>query len=352
MGIEIRLGSRLIGDGQPAYIVAEIGVNHNGDMQLARDMILAARDAGADAVKFQNYRTEDFIFDRSITHTYVSEGQEITEPQYDMFKRYELTESQLSELVHFCNENSIDVHSTPTNREGIKQLQELGIGVMKNGSDYLGHIPLINSMAETGIPVVLSTGMASRQEIEDAVSTVLDTGNKDVILLYCVSQYPAPVSEVNLRQLQGLRERFNCLVGFSDHTHGGFVSSVAVANGACWIEKHFTLDHNLPGPDHSFSTTPVEFREMVEQIRTVEQLLNPINSDCLSADEEHSRQAFKLSCAASSDIASGTVLDENHIAFYRPGTGIPPSDLNLLLGKKLKHSISHGQQFRMEDLCD
>lgn len=177
----VMIGKRAVGSGHPAYVVAEIGINHNGDLDLARQMIDAAHDAGADAVKFQNYRTEDFISDRSLTYTYQSQGSSVTEPQYDMFKRYELSDRQVLELADYSRSTGIDFHSTPTGPEGIAILRKAGVGVLKNGSDFLGHLPLITAMGETGLPTVLSTGMASTSAIEDAVDAFRATGNDQLI---------------------------------------------------------------------------------------------------------------------------------------------------------------------------
>src|SRR5262245_21502144 len=166
----LQIGSRKVGQGHPSYLVAEIGINHNGDMDLARRAIDAARAAGADAVKFQNYRTEDFVTDRSLTYTYKSQGSSVTEPHYDMFKRCELSDEQVAGLKQSCDSAGIDFHSTPTSEEGIRLLVDLGVSVLKNGSDYLGHLPLIAAMGRTGLPTVLSTGMATRSDIEEAVA--------------------------------------------------------------------------------------------------------------------------------------------------------------------------------------
>lgn len=346
----IRIGDRLVGPGQPCFIVAEIGINHNGDINLARKLIDAAADAGADAVKFQNYRTEDFISDRSLTYEYVSEGKTIVEPQFDMFKRCELPPSALPELKEYCDKRGIIFFSTPTSEEGIADLVSVGVPLLKNGSDYLTHLPLIRAMARTGLPTVISTGMATLAEIDDAVRAFREAGGRDLILLHCVSVYPAPVDEMHLRKIPALATVFDCPVGLSDHTEGIVVAIGAVALGACLIEKHFTLDKNLPGPDHRFSADPAEFRALVEAVRTLEKSLGesrigPTPSEMLS------RREFRLSCVAARDLPAGHRLSEADVAFRRPGTGLPPSAIEWILGRRLGRDVPAGKIFEPDDFA-
>jgi len=345
MNNAITIGNRSIGTDNPVYIVAEIGINHNGDMNLAKMIIDAAREAGADSVKFQNYRTEDFVPTASVTHTYISQGHTVTESQYEMFKRYELSDEQVIDLSEYCRKVGIDFHSTPTNSDGVALLQKLGVGVLKNGSDYLSNLPLIESMARTGLPTVLSTGMATEKDIEEAISAFSMAGGRDVILLHCVSQYPAPLEELNLRRIPALSKKFNCPVGFSDHTNGMLAACLAVSLGACWIEKHFTLDKSLPGPDHAFSSDPNEFAELIRRVRDSESALGVANLDMHSERENQSGLSFRLSCAAASDLPGGTVLREEDIAFFRPGDGLPPKHRNQLVGRQLVCDVKRGQIF-------
>src|SRR5215475_15889763 len=183
----VRVGSRLVGENQPCVMVAEVGINHNGDMALAHRCIDYAADAGADALKFQNYRTEDFLSDRSLTYEYLSQGIRVTEPQYDMFKRCELSNTQLRELREHCDRRGVIFFSTPTSEAGIQELVDLGAPLLKNGSDYLAHLPLIRAMARTGVPTVISTGMAEASDIEDAVNAFHAAGGRELILLHCTS---------------------------------------------------------------------------------------------------------------------------------------------------------------------
>ena len=255
--------TRKIGTGEPCFLVAEIGINHNGEMALAHREIDTAAASGADAVKFQNYHTESFVSDRSLTYEYVSLGTTVVESQFDMFKRCELRPEALLELRQHCEERGVVFFSTPMDEEGVAELVREGVTLLKNGSDCLGHLPLIRCMARTGLPTVISTGMATHEDIDDAVQAFRDAGGHDLILLHCTSAYPTPVADVNLRKIPALAQAYGCLVGFSDHTDGIVAAVGAVTLGACFIEKHFTLDKNLPGPDHRFSADPADRKSVV-----------------------------------------------------------------------------------------
>ena len=347
----IRIGNRIIGPGQPCFIAAEVGINHNGDMDLARRCIDAAAAAGADAVKFQNYATTDFLDDDKLTYTYKSQGQTITESQWEMFKRCELSEQQLAELKMHCDSAGVIFFSTPTSEAGARTLRSLGAPLIKNGSDFLTHLDLIRVMASLQLPTVLSTGMATVEEIDDAVRAFRETGGQDLVLLHCTSSYPTPPEDINLTRIPALGERFGCLIGFSDHSEGSTAAVGAVALGACFIEKHFTLNRNLPGPDHWFSSDPVEFSALVQSVRHVEVALGSSQLEP-TASEALGRAAFRLSCLAATDLPSGTHLKRDHIAYRRPGTGLPPKVAPELLGRALRRSVSRGHIFTWEDFGD
>lgn len=344
----VRVGSRKIGKGNPCFIVAEIGMNHNGDLKIAKNMIEAAVHAGADAVKFQNYRTEDFLSDQTLTYTYKSQGREITESQWDMFKRCEPQPDWLPQLKQLCDDLDVIFFATPTSEARVRELLEVGVPLLKNGSDYLTHIPLLEYMGSTGVPVIVSTGMANQQDIDDAVAAVRKGGKSLLILLHCTSAYPTPPADTNLLRMVSLAERYNVPVGFSDHTFGWLAAVQSVTLGACVIEKHFTLDHNLAGPDHWFSSTPNEFRELVDTVRLAEQLLGCADIEPAGA-ELLGRQEYRLSVVASRDLSVGVQLTEDTVTFRRPGGGILPKNLLHFLGRKLLHSVRKGTPLRDED---
>ena len=330
-------------------VVAEIGINHNGDINLAKESIDAAAHAGAHAVKFQNYKTEDFVTADDLPLTYKSKGEMVTESQYALFKRCELSRDNLIELSDFAASRNVMFQSTPTSLEGIEHLKMVRSPVLKNGSDFLTNHRIIKAMGESGLPTVLSTGMATLAEIDEAVRTFTSTGNTELLLLHCTSSYPTPADEVNLARLDSLRAAFTRPVGFSDHTIGSTAAIGAVVKGAIWIEKHFTLDHNLPGPDHWFSMVPDDLARLVRDITSAEAMvgssaIGPTNS------EMQGREQFRLSCVAARLLPSGRKLTSEDIAFKRPGTGIPPVHEKMLVGRTVTRQFSEGERFDLEFL--
>lgn len=340
--LEINAGGRRIGVGQPCLIAAEVGLNHNGDLDLALRSIDAAVDAGADAVKFQNYHTEDFLSDERLTYTYRSGGEEVTESQYAMFKRCEIGPGMLAALKAHCDKRGVLFFSTPTGDKGIRELVAAGALLIKNGSDFLTHVDVVRAMAESGVPTVLSTGMATLAEIDSAVRLFRASGGQQLVLLHCTSSYPTPPDQVNLRRIATLQAAFGCPVGFSDHSEGVAAATAAVALGACFVEKHFTLDRNLPGPDHLFSCDPQDFRALVRAIRTVEAALGD-SMPGPTASEALGRIQFRLSCMTARALPSGTRLEDTDIVFRRPGTGIAPELRGALVGQVLPGDLPAGE---------
>jgi N-acetylneuraminate synthase/N,N'-diacetyllegionaminate synthase len=345
----IAIGPRIVGPGLPAYVVAEIGINHNGDLALAKATIEAAARAGADAVKFQNYRTEDFIADRELTYRYRNGDREIVESQYEMFKRCEMDGAMLEAVVAHARAAGLDAHSTPTGPDGVDALVRLGVNAIKNGSDFLTNTALIGAMARTGLPVVLSAGMATLEEIGAAIDAVRGAGNERVILLHCTSSYPAPPESLHLRAIPALAARFGVLAGFSDHSEGNAAAVASVVLGACWIEKHFTLDRSLPGPDHRFSSDEAEFRALVRDVRATEAALieAPLGFD---AAETQMRADARLSCVAARALERGHALTAADIVFRRPGTGMPPAAASGLIGKRLVAAVAANHAFSDADV--
>ena len=343
----VRIGDWVLEPGGRCLVAAEIGINHNGDLDLARAMIDAAADAGTHAVKFQNYRTDDFVSDRSLMYEYVSQGRTVRESQYEMFRRYEMPREWLPILAEHCRLRRVMFFSTPTSPEGVADLVRVGAPMLKNGSDFLGHLRLVRSMAESGLPTILSTGMATLAEIDEAVRTFRGAGGRELVLLHCTSSYPTPSDDVHLRKISSLAAAFGCPVGLSDHTEGVVAAIGAVALGACMIEKHFTLDKSLPGPDHRFSCDPAEMKALVEAVGQVRRCLGEAAIGW-AAGEERSRRQFRLSCAASRRLDQGHRLEDRDIVFRRPGDGLPPTAAEWLVGQSLRCAMAAGEMFQAE----
>ncbi len=346
----IEIGHNKIGIGQPTFVVAEIGINHNGDIELAKKSIEAAAAAGANSVKFQSYETDDFIRDGSLTYSYESEGKRVTESQRAMFQRCELQPGDFKMLKSHCDELNMNFHATPTSALGVRRLVELGVGVSKNGSDFLTNLDVIAAMGRSGLPSVLSTGMATLAEIESAVEAFRQTGNDKLILLHCTSSYPTPFSEVHLNRMTTLRKAFNCPVGFSDHSVGSTAVIGAIALGACWIEKHFTIDKNLPGPDHRFSMSPMEFEHMVKRVREIEACMGSA-AIAPSPAESEARVQFRISCAAANPLKKGHTILESDIVFLRPATGLAPEHKHRLIGRQTLRDLRSGENIGMNDVA-
>jgi len=338
----IRVGDRTVGEGQPCLIAAEAGINHNGNMNLAHRLIDAAADTGADAIKFQNYVTEDFVSDTSLRYEYLSQGRLVSESQVEMFKRCELRPGAIDELRRHADHRRLLFFATPTGASGLAELVQNRVPMLKNGSDYLVHLELVRAMAATGLPTVLSTGMATLAEIDDAVRAFRAAGGTDLILLHCTSSYPTPPQDVHLRKIPVLADAFDVPVGLSDHTEGSVAAVAAVALGACFIEKHFTLDHGLPGPDQRFSCDPDELRQLASAVRTVEQSLGQ-SAIVPTAGEDAARMGFRLSCVAATDLASGHRLTKADVAFRRPGSGLLPKHVDSLVGRRLSRAVRSGE---------
>ncbi|MCB2198756.1 N-acetylneuraminate synthase family protein [bacterium] len=343
------LGSRTLQPGQPPYVVAEIGVNHNGDYDLAVRSIDAAVEAGVDAVKFQTFRAEEFMADPDHMYEYENQGEVVRESMYEMFKRLELPESWHGKLKAYSEEKGVDFLSSAADPLSANLLVRLGVPALKLASEDLINLPLLAHVGSLGQPVIVSTGMGDEHEVEQALETLKLGGCDDILLLHCVSLYPTPDEEVNLQRMIALRDRFGLPVGYSDHSWGIEASLAATALGALFIEKHFTLDRTLPGPDHALSSDPAEMKALVEGVRKVVRQLGATTIQP-SPGEAAARRSFRRSIVAKTDLPVGTVLNSTHLHLKRPGTGLPPSRLERLLGKTLLRPLTQNEQLRDEDV--
>ncbi len=340
---------RFIGENQPCFIIAETGINHNGDMALAKRMIDAAKDCRVDAVKFQTFKAEEFISDRNQTYTYRTQGRIVRESMYEMFKRYEFNKKEFAELAGYCRKKRIIFLSTPQNLPDLEVLLEIGIPAVKVGSDDLTNIPLLEAYAKVGLPMIVSTGMAYLPEISAAVKTI-SRFNRELALLHCVSSYPAELKEVNLCRLGSLKLKFpGTVIGYSDHTMGAIVPFAAAAMGAKIIEKHFTLDRDLLGPDHRFSAEPGELKVLVAGIRDIERAFGEPEFRP-SANEQKMRLSCRRSVVAARNILKGSLITMNDLVFKRPGIGIPPGQVNSVVDRKALVNIAKDHLIRKEEI--
>jgi len=338
---EIRIGGRPVGKDHPCLIIAEAGVNHNGSPEMARRLVDAAAEAGADCVKFQTFKTELLASRDAPKAAYQVRTTGGEESQFDMLRRLELSADAHRQLFARSREKGIMFLSTPFDPSSADFLDSLGVAAFKIGSGDLTNTPFLQHVARKGKPVILSTGMAWLGEVEEAVRAIRGAGCEDLVLLHCVSNYPADPRDANLRAMKTLAKAFGVAVGFSDHTEGNEVALAAVVVGASVIEKHFTLDRTLPGPDHRASIEPGELKALVAGIRRVEQALGTGEKRPVDTEADVARAARK-SLVMARDAAAGTVLTEDLIAIRRPGTGLPPAMAKWLVGRKLRQDAKAG----------
>lgn len=331
------------------YIIAEAGSNHNGDFSMAKSLIESAAEAGADAVKFQTFKAEDHYSKHTPQFSYL-EGQSGGKSTYDLIKSLEINREWQASLMKYASSCGISFLSSPCDRQAVDQLVELDVPAFKVASFDLVDLKHIQYMAQFGKPMILSTGMANYADIQNAVDTCKQSGNQQIILLQCTSLYPAPVEISNLLAIQTMQKAFRCLIGYSDHTIGDHIPIAAVVLGANMIEKHFTLDHSLSGPDHKFAMEPLELANMIKKIREVELALGdgvkrgPHNLEMEMYEKGrrsiHSRRALK----------AGDVLTENDLCIKRPGYGILPSNIDNIIGLRVRKDIPEDYWISWEDL--
>lgn len=330
-----------VGQGQPVFIIAEAGVNHNGSLKLAKKMVDTAKLIGADAIKFQTFKAENLVTKNAPKANYQKKTTS-GKTQLEMLKSLELSEKDFKKLFNYCRKKGIIFLSTPFDSQSAKFLYKLGVSAFKISSADLTNIPLIKQIAKYKRPVILSTGMSDLKEIKEAINAIHRSGNKKIILLHCTSNYPTNNEDVNLKAMQTLREKFCDLVGYSDHTLGIQAAAIAVAMEACILEKHFTLDKTLPGPDHQASFMPQEFKEMVQIIREVERIKGSAVKKPTKS-ELAIKRVVRKSIVVNQPIAKGTKIKKETLALKRPETGIKPKYLLSIIGKRAAANIKKDQ---------
>jgi N,N'-diacetyllegionaminate synthase len=339
------------GAGGRVFIVAEAGVNHNGDPALARRLVDAAAESGADAVKFQTFRVDALLTRAAPKAGYQVETTGVDESQRDMLARLELDTAVLAELKERAAKRALTFFSAPFDEESADVLDRLGVALFKVPSGEITNLPLLRHLASKGRPIILSTGMSSLEEVDRAVAAIRAAGNPPLAVLHCLSAYPAPAAEVNLRAMDALAARCGCPVGFSDHTLGIEIAVAATARGAAIIEKHLTLDKSLRGPDHRASLDPAEFAGMVRAIRAVESALGDGTKRPMPSELDTRRVARK-SLVAARPLRAGARLGAGDVLIKRPGTGISPADLDKAIGRPLARDIAADEVIGWEALAE
>jgi N,N'-diacetyllegionaminate synthase len=331
----MNINGRYIGNNFPTYFIAEAGLNHNGDLNIAKKIIDAANDAGADAVKFQTFKTEKFVTKNN--------------QYFDVFKNAELSYSDFDELNNYSKEKHVTFFSAPFDIESADYLNKINVPCFKIASSDLTNIPLIMHIAKMKKPMIISTGVSIMKEIEEAVNACYFQGNDQISLLHCIASYPTPYDEVNLTAINTMKKQFNHPVGYSDNGEPTLVDIAAVSMGANIIEKHFTLDKKMEGPDHSFSIDPSGLTELISQIRMIDKMKG--NGEKLPQPSElFGKDALRKSLTAKSDLKLGEILTPDKILIKRPVGGIEPKYLDHIIGRKINKDISEDSLINWKDL--
>jgi N,N'-diacetyllegionaminate synthase len=346
---EIRIGDHVVGGNQPCFIIAEIGINHNGSLETALRLVDKAVAAGANSVKFQAFKAENFCSGTDDEFEYQTQGETVRESMLELFTRHELDADQFRTLFEHAAGLGVVPLATPCDFESVDMLSDLGVAAFKIGSDDLVYPDLLIYAAKKQKPLIISAGMADAAEIKRAVEVIRSTGNDNIILLHCVSLYPTPADQLNLGKISRLRQIYDFPIGFSDHSEGITAALGARALGAAVIEKHLTLDHAMKGPDHWFSSDPRELESLVTEIRFLEKgfgagTLEP------TPGEVDMRQLARRSIVTARDLDKDHVITADDLAYLRPGTGIMPYDNNKVIGKRTRVALSQGTQLRPDHL--
>ena len=333
------------------YIIAEIGANHNGDMNLAKRIIDSAKECGADSVKFQSWDNQSIVSraEYEANAVYNDSKKKHFGSLKEMVDKYYLRPEQHFELKKYCDECKIDFCSSHFSIEEIDLLNKVDVPFFKSASMDINNIPLLKYVAKFNKPILLSTGMATLAEIENAIQTIEKEGNNNIVILHCISIYPPAYEDINLKNIAMLKQTFNYPVGFSDHTIGTSISLASVVFGSCVIEKHFTLDENLPGWDHEISADPEELKEIVIESKKIVKSLGSYKR-IVSNSENEKKNKFRRSIVTLRKLEKGEVIKLSDLTFKRPGTQIAPDELKYVLGRKINKSIDKDVVLKWEDL--
>ena len=331
------------------YIIAEAGVNHNGNIVMAQKLIDMAKKCGADAIKFQTFKAEESTSLSAEKVMYQKKNDTTNESQFDMVRKLELPFYAFKELKEYAESIGIDFISTPDGEESLRYLLDINIKCIKIGSTEVTNYPFLHQISLSKKPIILSTGMSTLGDVEKALSTIYEAGNHDVTLMHCTTDYPTSINEVNMRAMKSMHDAFHVPVGYSDHTLGIDAAIAATVLGACMIEKHITLDRSLPGPDHKASMEQSDFTKYVQHIRDTENLLGDgIKRPTLS--EQQNMLQVRRSVMVNRSLTRGTTITEDMLCYKRPGDGISPEYANILIGRILKRDINAEEKISWEDV--
>lgn len=330
-----KIGKHLLGKSEPVFIIAEAGANHNGDISLAKELIEMAKESGADSVKFQTFSAEEFVANKNIKFSYSSQGKKVVESEFDMLKKLEFKRSQWEEIINYCKKFDITFLTTIQDPVNLKMMVDLGLEGIKVGSDDFDHLDYLKTYVKSGLPVILSRGMAPKNEIENVINTLKPYQSGGLAILHCISLYPTELKFLNLNQIKTFCELYPDIIwGFSDHSQSTTIPALSVACGARIIEKHITLDHNLAGPDHWFSMNPSQLSEMVKNIREAEQALG--KHDIVVTNEELKyKKVMRRRAIIAKDVMKGTKIQNIEVTFKRSDDGIFIENWKHMLKKNL-----------------
>lgn len=337
----IHVNNKVIGEGNPVFFIAEAGVNHNGSMKLAKQLIDVAADAGADAVKFQSFKTENIIIPSAPKSTYhiQTTGSDKAQTWFELLKSQELSREMHIELINYCKQVNIIFLSTPYDRESVDLLDELNVPMFKVASTDTNNIPLLKYIASKRRPTILSSAMATMEEVINAVECLRNEGLEEIAMLQCTGNYPTRLEDSNLNVIDTYFKQLNCVIGYSDHTEDLINPIAATAKGVSIYEKHFTLDKSLPGPDHRMALNPDELRETIKAIRDTEIALGKKEKIVLKTEEEN-RLKLRKSLVAATDIQKNSIITYEMIGIKRPGNGMEPKLIYSIIGKKAVKDIT------------
>jgi len=344
----ISIDGRKVGPNYSPYVIAELSANHNGDIQRAFDSILAAKTSGADAVKIQTYTPDTMTIDCDDSDFQIKGGLWDGYSLYELYKEAQTPYEWHKPLFEYANKIGITIFSTPFDETAVDLLENLAAPVYKIASFEMTDLSLIKYVAQTGKPMIISTGMANLEEISETVETAKENGCKDLILLHCISSYPAPINQSNLKTIPDIAEKFELITGLSDHTMGTIVATTSVALGACVIEKHFTLSRLDKGPDSEFSLEPSELNQLCQDVKIAWQSLGNSGYERKKAEEDNIR--FRRSIYVTKDIKKGDILTMENIRRIRPGYGLSPKYYEQLLGKNAIKDMKYGSKLNLDDV--